>query len=281
MGVWTLWPSQDATVVGATPARSQIDPAECLNTWGVTVVSSCAPEAALGPAHDRGVARQGHPVGDEEEALAPSRLRQVLAEDPDQDRAVENRHRPPRRGRLRLVELARAHRERPPHRDRPCGALEHAGPDANVVHVQAEDLAGPEAVLGEGVEQTRLRVVGERGEVAVDLLGREGAIAPARGRDRDPGERVRRDRLFASSIPTPGSPGTRRSFVKLAESGFLCRKAMLIYGFDFADRSLDPVIDAFEALARTRVRLGQRREAGSLSTRASCLLGGPGIRLGT
>jgi hypothetical protein len=50
--------------------------------------------------------------------------------------------------------------------------------------------------------------------------------------------------------------------MKLAESGFLCRKAMLIYGFDFADRSLHPVIDAFEALARTRVRLGQRREAG-------------------
>jgi hypothetical protein len=35
---------------------------------------------------------------------------------------------------------------------------------------------------------------------------------------------------------------------------------VLIYGFDYEDRPLDPVIEAFEVLARERVRLGDRHD---------------------
>jgi hypothetical protein len=48
--------------------------------------------------------------------------------------------------------------------------------------------------------------------------------------------------------------------VKLARAGFDCDKAILIYGFDYDDKPLDPVIDAFELIAREQlnVPLGPR-----------------------
>jgi hypothetical protein len=49
--------------------------------------------------------------------------------------------------------------------------------------------------------------------------------------------------------------------LKLAQSGFPGRLAVLIYGFDFADRPLDPAIEAFEDLARSRILLGERNTA--------------------
>jgi hypothetical protein len=49
--------------------------------------------------------------------------------------------------------------------------------------------------------------------------------------------------------------------VKLSRSGFPGRLAVLIYGFDYGDRPLDPAIEAFEALAHLRVRLGPRHAA--------------------
>jgi hypothetical protein len=49
--------------------------------------------------------------------------------------------------------------------------------------------------------------------------------------------------------------------LKLAGSGFPSRLAGLIYGFDYDDQSLEPLIDAFETLASRPVRLGQRFEA--------------------
>ena len=45
---------------------------------------------------------------------------------------------------------------------------------------------------------------------------------------------------------------------KLANANFPCRKAIVIYGFDYPDRPLDPVIDTFELLAARRVRMGPR-----------------------
>jgi len=45
---------------------------------------------------------------------------------------------------------------------------------------------------------------------------------------------------------------------KLANAQFTCRKAVIIYGFDYSDRLLDPMIDAFELLAARRVQLSQR-----------------------
>ena len=48
---------------------------------------------------------------------------------------------------------------------------------------------------------------------------------------------------------------------KLAVSGFPCRTALLVYGFDYPDRALDPAIDALELLAGATVELGSRVEA--------------------
>lgn len=49
--------------------------------------------------------------------------------------------------------------------------------------------------------------------------------------------------------------------VKLATSKFQGRKAILVYGYDFVDITLDPVIDALELLASHRVQLGPRHTA--------------------
>ena len=48
---------------------------------------------------------------------------------------------------------------------------------------------------------------------------------------------------------------------KLAESGFACRKALIVYGFEYEDRPLEPALDALELLARARVVVGPRVEA--------------------
>jgi hypothetical protein len=49
--------------------------------------------------------------------------------------------------------------------------------------------------------------------------------------------------------------------VKLAESGFASRKAVLVYGFDDADRPLDEALDALDVLLRRRVSASERFEA--------------------
>ena len=48
---------------------------------------------------------------------------------------------------------------------------------------------------------------------------------------------------------------------KLANAEFSCRKAIVIYGFDYPDRPLDPLIDALELLATRRVQMSQREVA--------------------
>ena len=55
---------------------------------------------------------------------------------------------------------------------------------------------------------------------------------------------------------------------KLAESEFGAEKAIIIYGFDYPNQSVDPLIEAFEALADRHVELGPRYEVdlGPLST---------------
>jgi hypothetical protein len=49
---------------------------------------------------------------------------------------------------------------------------------------------------------------------------------------------------------------------KLLESGLAGTKAIVIYGFDYPSLPMDPAIEAFETLARSRVRLGERQVAG-------------------
>jgi hypothetical protein len=48
---------------------------------------------------------------------------------------------------------------------------------------------------------------------------------------------------------------------KLLESGFSGKRAILIYGFDHEAWPLDPAIEAFEILARSKVTLGERQNS--------------------
>lgn len=45
---------------------------------------------------------------------------------------------------------------------------------------------------------------------------------------------------------------------KIVQSGLNGRKVILIYGFDFEERPLDPAIEAFEAIAQLKVHLSTR-----------------------
>jgi hypothetical protein len=45
---------------------------------------------------------------------------------------------------------------------------------------------------------------------------------------------------------------------KLRGSGFDCRRAILVYGFEHASLALEPAVSAFEVLARSAGRLGDR-----------------------
>ena len=47
---------------------------------------------------------------------------------------------------------------------------------------------------------------------------------------------------------------------RLAKSEFSADKAMVIYGFDYPNQSVDTLIEAFETLADRRVELGPRYE---------------------
>jgi hypothetical protein len=49
--------------------------------------------------------------------------------------------------------------------------------------------------------------------------------------------------------------------VKLEQSGFACRRAVLIYGFDYPDLPMEPALQAFECLAKRLSPLSRRHEA--------------------
>ncbi len=49
--------------------------------------------------------------------------------------------------------------------------------------------------------------------------------------------------------------------VKLGESDFPARKAVLVYGFDDSDRPLGVAVDTLDALLRQRVAVRDRKEA--------------------
>jgi hypothetical protein len=58
--------------------------------------------------------------------------------------------------------------------------------------------------------------------------------------------------------PYPADRSALTDCSKLVNSGLPGRKAVLIYGFDYPGLPMDPAIEAFETLARTRVCLGRR-----------------------
>ena len=59
--------------------------------------------------------------------------------------------------------------------------------------------------------------------------------------------------------PYPSHRSALTDCQKLHQSGFKGSKAVLIYGFDHDAWPLDPAIEAFEALAATKVKLGSRQ----------------------
>jgi hypothetical protein len=61
--------------------------------------------------------------------------------------------------------------------------------------------------------------------------------------------------------PYPFHRSALTDTVKLGESKFSCRRAVLIYGFDHPKAPLLEAIEAFEVLAQRRVNLGKRHEA--------------------
>ena len=58
--------------------------------------------------------------------------------------------------------------------------------------------------------------------------------------------------------PYPNDRSAVTDCLKLVESGLVGRKAVVIYGFDYPGRRMDPAIEAFELLARQKVILGNR-----------------------
>jgi hypothetical protein len=61
--------------------------------------------------------------------------------------------------------------------------------------------------------------------------------------------------------PYPDDRSAVTDCVKLAQSGFAGRRAVLIYGFEVQDRPLHWLIEAFEAVTARYVLLGPRAEA--------------------
>ena len=61
--------------------------------------------------------------------------------------------------------------------------------------------------------------------------------------------------------PYPAHRSAVTDCPKLAASGLPGRKGVVIYDYDYDDWPMDPVIDAFEALASKDVSLGQRHQA--------------------
>jgi hypothetical protein len=62
--------------------------------------------------------------------------------------------------------------------------------------------------------------------------------------------------------PYPRDRSALTDTAKLVGSGLTARKAIVIYGFDYPGLPMDPAIEAFEALARRWVRLGDRAVSG-------------------
>ena len=58
--------------------------------------------------------------------------------------------------------------------------------------------------------------------------------------------------------PYPDDRSAVTDCVKLAQSGFAGRRAILVYGFEDPNRPLDRLMDAFEAVAARYATLGSR-----------------------
>jgi len=94
--------------------------------------------------------------------------------------------------------------------------------------------------------------IGQPLEWAVEIK-----MARLRGDNGQPDDTALKDILS----PYASDRSALTDCVKLAASSFPCGKAVIVYGFDFPNRPLDPVIDAFQVLAARLVELGPRQVA--------------------
>jgi hypothetical protein len=94
--------------------------------------------------------------------------------------------------------------------------------------------------------------VGEPPEWAIEVK-----MARFRGDNGKPDDTAIKDLLS----PYESDRSALTDALKLARSDLSSRKAILIYGFEYPDRQLEPAIDAFETLARRQVALGPRCQA--------------------
>jgi hypothetical protein len=88
-------------------------------------------------------------------------------------------------------------------------------------------------------------------------VGNRNQDAPAHGRQR----KTERQHVDAILSQCPSHRSALTDCAKLVRSGLPGRKAIVIYGFDYPAWPMDPVIEAFEVLARVPVTLGERCEA--------------------
>lgn len=87
-------------------------------------------------------------------------------------------------------------------------------------------------------------------------MGRRGEDGSTAGRQRQARRHDDQEgHLALCTRPQPVSDAT-----KLAESEFSTEKAIIIYGFDYPNQAIDPLIEAFELLADRKVQLGPRCE---------------------
>ncbi len=62
--------------------------------------------------------------------------------------------------------------------------------------------------------------------------------------------------------PYPADHSALADSIRLRQSGFPCRRAVLVYGLDYSTRPLEPALNALEELMRAEGEIGARREAG-------------------
>ena len=68
-------------------------------------------------------------------------------------------------------------------------------------------------------------------------------------------------RTRLSECPSYGCIGAIRASAAADRVGTGCRKAIVIFGYDYNGWAMEPAIEAFETLASERVIVGARREA--------------------
>jgi hypothetical protein len=123
-------------------------------------------------------------------------------------------------------------------RDHPAlyGSVQTGVPYPNSPRQKCDLLITPSGGRSWAVEAKMLRLMGDNGK---------------------PNDNI----LMHILSPYPDDNSALTDCQRLAASGFSGSLAVLIYGYDYNARSMEPAVEAFEQLAMQRVRLGPRQVA--------------------